>query len=152
MSQSLLDGLRLTSSNFATIAEIDAASATRLIEELSFKYTSAAERRWWWDNLSVSSTAINYEGKDGLDILRGLICNSTRVFLLASDETEPPWPAFSGTPKEIIALIADQHFFEYILTNEDKSWIVLDTHHNELIIAGSLVNHDIHMQKTPESK
>ena len=77
-----------------------------------------------------------YGEADGLSRLAELIGKRTDAVLIVTDDEQPPWPVYSGDVQSIIAMPRQSRFFEYILAAPDRSWIVFDTHANELVSAG----------------
>lgn len=82
---------------------------------------------WWWRLKSDNLT----------ELLRSLIgTDDGQAYLLVTDDEPPPWPIYQGPWSALIGVVLEQHFFEYALVASDLSWIVFDTHHDELIVAG----------------
>ena len=69
-----------------------------------------------------------------------IIENSGNVYLIVTDDEYGPWPVFQGCRVDIMRLIYEQRFFEYILSDEELKWAVFDTHHNRLFVVGDLAH------------
>ena len=57
------------------------------------------------------------------------------MFLLVTDDEHEPWPVLEGRLEELLTLIGEQRYFEYILVSRNKKLCVFDTHHNTLVLA-----------------
>ena len=44
-----------------------------------------------------------------------------------------------GNPTAVVRLLRECRFFEFIIAARDGSWVIFDTHDNELVLAGRLV-------------
>ena len=79
-----------------------------------------------------------YGEADGLDVIRNNLGSAGNVSLVVTDDEYEPWPVFQGPLSEILALLAEQRFFEFILVSENMNWCIFDTHHNSLVLAGEI--------------
>jgi len=89
--------------------------------------------------LSVPAKTISYGDEDGLEIIGRVIPNNPEVILFVTDDESRPWPAFKGHLSNILTLIGEVRFFEYILTDEKLDWLVFDTHYNALVLTEKLI-------------
>lgn len=121
------------------VASLPAQVAEERVKKIAESFVSDPARRWWWDSIIGPSKRIAYDTADGLARLAELVKQDSDVDLIVTDDSDPPWPVYSGDAKSIIDVLRDCRFFEYILAARDGSWIVFDTHMNELVIAGQLV-------------
>jgi hypothetical protein len=72
-------------------------------------------------------------------MLLGKIINLTSIIeLVVTDEEPAPWLVFTGPASDILELISGQRYFEYMITDHSHAWIAFDTHHNELVLCGSI--------------
>jgi hypothetical protein len=112
----------------------DAADAATAAVAAAF--ISDPSRRWWWESVNTRSKSFEYDA-DGLAILDAIMSNVGEPLLLfATDDESPPWMVISGPWQDLRSLVAETQFFEFLLVDAALSWIVFDTHHNRLLIAG----------------
>ncbi len=94
---------------------------------------------WWWENAPGVKLLDNYSEADGIAALRAaLACQESEVTLVITDDDFPPWNAIRGDLDIICYCLEELPFFEYFLVDESRSWVLFDTHHNELLIHGDL--------------
>jgi len=113
-----------------------ANAATAHTRGLAEIYVVNSSSLHWWESLKGSAVRIPYGEADGLAKLAKLIGERADARLVVTDEKEPPWPVYSGGSPKITAMLRECRFCEYILAAHDMSWIVFDTHMNELLSVG----------------
>lgn len=114
--------------------------AAAVVNELASVFVTDRACQWWWESLAKPSKRIAYESNDGLAVLAALVEPKCPVVLVVTDDSLPPWPVYMGSMEGIITVLRGCRFFEYFLAASDGSWIVFDTHMNEIVLAGSLVS------------
>lgn len=118
------------------IARMPFEAADAYVRGLAEKYIVDPSSLYWWESLKCAMVRIPYGNADGLAKLTGLVDQRSDASLIVTDDERPPWPVYSGDAGKIISMLKDCRFFEYILAANDMSWIVFDTHMNELIGIG----------------
>ena len=113
-----------------------ADAATACVRGLAETYVADSSSLHWWESLKCIAVHMPYADADGLAQLARLVGQRTDARLVVTDDEQPPWPVYSGDAQKIIEMLRECRFFEYILAAHDMSWIVFDTHMNELVSAG----------------
>lgn len=137
--------------NPGLLAEIEAAQqlwkaitrlsddeATAILDRLAAAFIADQSSVWWWDALRTPGLTLHYGKENGLAVLAEVLAGKTLVLLLVTDDEAAPWPVYAGSPNDIIGLLGDCRYFEYALAAIDASWMIFDTHHNELVMTGTL--------------
>jgi len=98
--------------------------------------------RWWWETLAVPASAHPYDLEiDGLRWVEQLLGTFSGPFtLVITDDQFPPWEAVRGSLDGLVAMVGDHRCFEYFIVDDSLSWILFDTHHNDLVIAGQVLD------------
>ncbi len=113
-----------------------ADAADTYLRGLAETYVADPSSLRWWESLKCSAVRMPYADTDGLAKIATLVGQRTNARLIVTDDESPPWPVYSGDAQKIIAMLRECRFFEYILAAHDRSWILFDTHMNELVSAG----------------
>lgn len=135
----LLKELEVAAVQVARVKCLPVGTADAFVRSLSDTFVSNAAAQWWWESLRVPSKHFRYGSGDGISIMLELIKAEKSVVLVVTEDTHPPLALYEGEPGAIVELIRECRFFEYALAAPDASWIVFDTHMNELIAAGRIV-------------
>ncbi|MDB5806243.1 MAG: hypothetical protein JWN73_3565 [Betaproteobacteria bacterium] len=125
------------------VLELHADVAGGVAAAVASAFVEDASKVWWWDSLHSQTLTINYGERDVFAELRKLIKQDERVRLFVTDDEPPPWPAFEGLREEIFFLIGEQSYFEFFLVPAnaiEPAWVIFDTHHDQLIVAGQIAN------------
>lgn len=109
--------------------------ADAFVQQLANEYVADQTKTWWWEALKVPATRICYGKSDGLTELARLVGDKLEAMLIVMDDEQRPWPVYSGKVHDIIQVLRNCRFFEYALASRDLSWIIFDTHLNELVSA-----------------
>lgn len=131
----LVDELDATSSQIGGIDKLAPDIASAYVQGLADAYVVDPLNLRWWESLKIHAEHVKYGDADGLFRLAKLVERRHDAMLVVTDDEEPPWPVYSGDVQRIIAMLRKSRFFEYILAAPDMSWIVFDTHMNELVCA-----------------
>ncbi len=135
----LLEELDTAAARAGGLALLPAQEARDHVQAIASSFVIDSSCRWWWEALGVPSNRIRYGTANGLSALADLVKSESCAMLVVTDDAEPPWPVYFGNTSHILAVLRDCRFFEYILAAQDGSWVVFDTHMNELVVAGRLV-------------
>jgi hypothetical protein len=132
----LVDELDAASLRIGGIAKLSLNAAALYLQRLAEAYVDDPSNLRWWESLKVRPRHLTYGNADGLSLLANLVGERNDAMLVVTDDEEPPWSVYSGDVQRIIVLLRETRFFEYILAAHDLSWIVFDTHLNELVSVG----------------
>lgn len=139
MSDSLITAMARTGSSLGSVEHLSEAKANDTIEAIAKTFRIDRTGAWWWQSLSGKVSTIGYgEAADPLRIIPTLVDPTNEVYLLVTDDEPPPWPGYRGRLDEILELIGEQWRFEFLLAPIGLDWLLFDTHHNEIVITGSL--------------
>lgn len=139
MDDELINEIRSVAHDMGCVTELDKKEVQEIYDKINSRFIKEEKKIWWWESLSIPSTSIEYGEHDGLSLIREIIKNNLKVLIFITDDEAPPWPAFEGKLEDILEIIKSQRFFEYFLTSKDCKWLIFDTHHNSLIVTGSLL-------------
>ncbi len=139
MDSELIGDIRSAASSMATMHELADIDAEGSANKIATLYVQDASKIWWWESLSVESRIIEYGETDGLKRIEEVVDGDAWVFLFVSDDEPRPWLAFEGQLTQVLEVISEQRFFEYMLADKTLEWVIFDTHHNSLVIAGRLI-------------
>lgn len=115
------------------------AQAAELLDALAERVLRDDSVTWWWTALAVPHQTISYGDGDGLDELARIVPLEARVLLVITDDEARPWPVFSGVASALLAVLRGVRFCEYFFVDPALSWLVFDTHHNQLVVTGSML-------------
>ena len=135
----LLLSIRATAIHIYGVCEYDQVKASQATARLVSRYFREPIGCWAWESTAFEPVEIAYGTADGLSIITKFVGDLwSEALLFVTDEQFPPWPIFKGKLIELIEIIRQQNYFEFILTDIDQSSIVIDTHHNDLLIGGAI--------------
>jgi hypothetical protein len=132
----LIDELDEASRNVADVTRVPAEDAEAYLRRLVETFIADPSSLHWWESLKHSATRVPYENNDGLATLRSLLADQADVRLVVTDEEEPPWPVYAGSGTQLIEMLRECRFCEYMVASRDMRWVVFDTHMNELVSVG----------------
>jgi hypothetical protein len=135
----LLQELEAAAANLGGIKRLPEQDADKFVRDLSAAFMTNRASQWCWESLRAPINCIHYGSADGTSILLNLIKTESCAVLVVTEDADPPLALYEGRPDALISLIRECRFFEYALAARDTSWIVFDTHMNELLVAGRLV-------------
>lgn len=123
--------------SLSILSELDARKIT---DALANRFIDDIDRVWWWEGLKQTPLVINYGDDVGWNRIPELLNDlSEQVYLIPTDDEPNPWPVYVGPCEDAIGLLKEMWRFEYILVGGNIDWAVFDTHHNTLIVVGSIV-------------
>jgi hypothetical protein len=132
----LLDELDEASRNVAGVIRLPTEVATAYVHGLATAFVADPSNFRWWESLKGGATPIPYDNDDGLATLERILAWQGEVRLVVTDETAPPWPVYAGSATQLIAMLRECRFCECMVASPDMSWVVFDTHMNELVSVG----------------
>lgn len=132
----LLEELNEASRKVAGVSRLLPEVAETHLRRLADTFVADPSSLHWWAFLKFGSTRIPYDPGDGLSKLEGLIGDKVDAILVVTDEEEPPWPVYAGTATQLIAMLRECRFCEFMIASRDTGWVVFDTHMNELVGLG----------------
>jgi hypothetical protein len=139
LAPELMTEIRIALARIPTVRELPEREAADLLTSLGTYHVAKPDEAWWWSNLKDEREVIPYGDDDGLQQMARILPRETAVFLAITDDEAPPWPVLSGKVADLLAVLRELSFCEYFLFDIDGTWIAFDTHHDELVIAGTLV-------------
>lgn len=135
----LLKELDAAVNRIGSVRRLSGPAADACVDLLRDSFVETSGHRWWWDALRVPGSTHDYGSGDGLSYLLGLVQLEPTVLLFVTDDSHPPWAVYEGPPKMIVDILRECRFFEYAMAAPDATWVIFDTHHNQLVIAGRLM-------------
>lgn len=132
----LVDELDAASRSVTGTTRMPTEAADAYVQRLAGAFVTDPSSLHWWGALKRNATRIPYGNADGLAILANVLGEQADARLVVTDEEEPPWPVYSGSVLQLIAMLRECRFCEYMVVAHDMSWIVFDTHMNELVSVG----------------
>lgn len=132
----LIDELDEASRNVAEVSRVPPEDADVYLGRLAETFVAAPSSLHWWESLKDCATCVPYQNGDGLGTLESLLGYRLDVCLIVTDDEEPPWPMYTGSSTQLIAMLRECRFCEYMVASRDASWVVFDTHMNELVSVG----------------
>lgn len=140
MDRELLVSLCAAAERMSDVKPVDNRESERIIKDVASKHISDPDVILWWTALRKQPYVVYYEENKEIQILNQIIEHNLSIELIVTDEDDPrSGAAFRGKFDQIMEVVNEQRYFEYFLTPPDHSWLVFDTHHNELIFCGSIV-------------
>lgn len=132
----LVDELDAASRSVTGTTRMPTEAAAAYVQGLAATFVADPSNLHWWESLKGGATRVPYGETDGLAKLASVLGERADARLVVTDEEEPPWPVYSGGVLQLIAMLRACRFCEYMVAAHDMSWIVFDTHMNELVSVG----------------
>lgn len=132
----LVEELDEASRKVAGTRRLPTEAAAAIVQNLAEIFVADPSSLRWWESLKGRATRVPYGNADGLAKLESLLGGQADVCLVVTDEEEPPWPVYAGSALQLIAMLRECRFCEYIVAAHDMSWVIFDTHMNELVSVG----------------
>ena len=139
VDRELIDAIRKTITKVSGASQLSDPQAVELLDAVAKRNVTDPAQIWWWANLTVDHETIPYGEKDGLDEIARLVPPQTIAFMVVTDDEPRPWPVFSGAISDLLSVLREVRFCEYFLIDPDFKWLAFDTHHNTLVVVGSLI-------------
>ena len=139
MDKELTDELGVQIEQGLSLKLLSKSDARKITDLVADRFIEDTSRVWWWEGLKQTPQEIHYGDEVGWDHIPALLKNiSQQIYFIPTDDEPNPWPIYSGTCEEVIGLLREMWRFEYILVGRNLDWLVFDTHHNTLVIVGSI--------------
>ncbi len=103
-------------------------------------FVASGDRRWWWEDFRFPSTTVRFPDQRAFERIEKIVPNKReKVWFIVEDDQLPFYPVYEATPEAIQAVIGECYGFEYYLVAKDLSWLLCETHHDDLIAIGTEV-------------
>ena len=103
-------------------------------------FVASGDRRWWWEDFRFPSTSVRFTDQKGFERLEKIVPNKKeKVWFIVEEDQLPFNPVYEATPESVQAVVGECYGFEYYLVAKDMSWLVCETHHDDLIAIGTEV-------------
>jgi hypothetical protein len=136
-----------------SLHKINDGNAKDIIDNVAEQYVNDRDFIWWWECLSKENITIDYDDGLGWNYFEKFIKPlEQQVYIVVTDDDPEPWSIYKGSLLAVIDLLNNMWRFEYFIIAEDLSWIIFDTHHNCLVIAGSLVGNAKELKHSLDSQ
>jgi hypothetical protein len=109
-----------------------AGESGRIVAAAATAFLTEPAAIWWWAALREPALSCPYHG-NGLDTVAALLPKEVRgatLLLIATSELARPAGVIEGRWEVLRQVIEDLSYFEFVLTDAEMQWAVLDTHHN----------------------
>lgn len=133
----LIEEINAASRSSGRVMALRPDLAASLFNRIADLYVQDSHRVRWWESLKVSAKRVAYGDKDGLSLLENLVNPQDDCVLIVTDDEAGPWPMYVGPCSDLVQVLRSCRFFEYMLAAEDASWVIFDTHLNELLSVGT---------------
>jgi hypothetical protein len=118
---------------------LDDTAARALVEHVKQQFVADPRGLWWWESLRGATQSVPYDDAAyPLAFLRTRLADQPTVNLIVTDNQREPSGVVTGTPDAIIDLLGEVHPFEFAVTDPEVRWLILDNHHNVLVLAGDV--------------
>jgi hypothetical protein len=135
--QDAIQRLGLNDSNIKLLPD---DQATPIFRAAHSHFVASSDRRWWWEDFRFSATRVRFSDQKGFLRLEKIVANQEeKVWFIVEDDQLPFYPVYEATAKAIQAVVGECSGFEYYLVAKDLSWLVCETHHDQLIAIGEEV-------------
>lgn len=135
MDSDLMRELCASAKRVGNLELLEPTDASAVLKKVSDKFVADKPNLYWWASLKVPSVTRSYGSSDGLPILGVAISEVSNVYLVVTDDEQPPWDVFVVAAKDIVPILQGCRYFEYFVVANDFAWIVFDTHLNEFVCA-----------------
>ncbi|WP_461535170.1 DUF6756 family protein [Spongorhabdus nitratireducens] len=118
-----------------------------LYKELISHFVEGGDRRWWWEAFLQPSESLNSSDPKGFERLPELVPDPKEiVWFVVEDHHLAYYPIFEASTEAAVQVIGECFAFEYYLVPKDKSWLLCETHHNQIIGVGKQVVAEIELR------
>ncbi len=127
----------------ALVAAAEARPALRLLDDealgtvlgaLNKHFVDDVARPFWWTRLRTDASRLPYEETAFLRVLSSLMTDDAECILLVAEDSPRQAGALAGPFGELVEALMASPGFEFAITTKALDTLVLDTHHNELIV------------------
>lgn len=138
IDHSLAHEVEMSAERIGRVHRLSSDETNSRVSRLAETYVKDARALWWWGDLKLPSKRIAYRDHGGLPMWPNMVGPETEAILVVTDDSEPPWIAYSGCARDLAEMLQECRFFEYFVAARDESWMIFDTHENELVVVGTL--------------
>ena len=104
-------------------------------------FVRSGDRRWWWEDFNQEVSFCIEDAELPFERLNEIIPElESKVWLIVEDDDEPFYPVYEIVAKRITEIIGESFGFEYYIIPKDKSWLICENHHSQLIGIGLMPN------------
>jgi hydroxyacyl-ACP dehydratase HTD2-like protein with hotdog domain len=115
----------------------DPAQAAYVVDRAKQAFVKDSDPRWWWACLSKPASVIDYPGGDAYQhLLEFVPPGETRCWFIVENDEDGPWHVLDVATDAVPTIIAECGPFEYYLVGQKFNWLIAETHHNQLVVAG----------------
>ena len=128
--------LSLTRQQFEQLSASEAEIVYRTC--LSSFVTASFEPRWWWEHFREPQARLDASGHQlAFTLIIDLIPDpDMSCYFIAEDDQAPFYPAYRSSPRTVVSIIGECFGFEYYLTPLDYTWLICESHHDEIYGVG----------------
>lgn len=134
-ADALLKDIRAYLRRYSALHEVSEAESRELLGAVAERHKRSWDARWWWCELPEAEV-LHYGDDEPARLILSRLPPQTPARLVITDDESPPWPVIAGPLRNLLDLIGEHRFFEYMLAADDASWLIFDTHHNDLVMTG----------------
>jgi hypothetical protein len=115
-----------------------------VFNEVLSHFVASGDRRWWWEDFRYKSTSVKINDQKGFERIGNIVPDRReKVWFIVEDDQLPFYPVYEATPETVQAVVGECYGFEYYLVAKDLSWLVCETHHDDLIAIGIQVEEQL---------
>lgn len=105
------------------------------------QFVASGDRRWWWEDFKLPASRVEFpDSSIGFQLLVKIVPSAEeKVWFIVEDDQLPFFPVYEANTTTIQAVIGECYHYEYYIVAKDFSWLICDTHHNEIIAIGQQV-------------
>jgi hypothetical protein len=110
-------------------------------EALAHFTTAQGNPRWWWEHFRKQLPLTSRQFDDDMAFRRiiELVPEPENEVWFIPEDDEDPYPVYSATPRVIQQILGEGFYYEYLLFDKDRRWLLCETHHSEMIGIGEPV-------------
>ena len=100
-------------------------------------FVVGGDRVWWWEAFRLPATWRKFDDGRAFERIVAVAPDpDERVWFVAEESHLPFYPVYETTPRTAESVIGACYGFEYYLIAKDFSWLICETHHNDLVAIG----------------
>ena len=140
LDSTLVQEVRAIVDKHEGLVMLGSLEAESVVTKVADKFVDDLDQVWWWTSLKEEAITLPCEEDIDFALLKEVLKDATAEVLLVVTDDEPrPWLVFGGQFEAIVSVLSELRFFEFFITNRDCDWLIFETHHNALVVAGDLV-------------
>ena len=110
-------------------------------------FVASGDRHCWWEDFRVPSTTIRFADQKGFERIEKIVSNKReKVWFIVEDDQLPFYPVYEATPEAVQRVVGECYGYEYYLVAKDLSWLLCETHHDDLIGIGIEIEERLRQQ------